>query len=383
MKIKIIKSLKLNNRSIKCIENYIQYKKIAYSIKANESYSSLKKNFISKIFYYIIKTKLDLTNSKSFGGGSVPFFFNINLQTFVIFLILFFELIFFSKKKRYVKKTTYIFNNFSHFLYNYFQKKKIKLYIGTLHDLCDCPELILSVLQNGGKFYAIQMGSGYNIFKNNHLDNFEIKATDNFFNWFFGKNNLIIQNRYSILNNYSSLFYFFLKKNKINFILTKKLNNIYYRHCGLKKKTFNSIVKEFNLQAYFFPHPRGNINYNLNLIPKDRLLYKPHYKCSHKSLNILDDLDHTIIFYFLHFEIPFLIITEKNKFKKKNLTTEGCDVVKFLRLYKILYFADEINYFKKIVDNFDLEQLKVNLIMFKKKTNIYKVKQNIYKIHTS
>ena len=119
-----------------------------------------------------------MTNSKSFGGGSVPFFFNINLQTFVIFLILFFELIFFSKKKRYVKKTTYIFNNFSHFLYNYFQKKKIKLYIGTLHDLCDCPELILSVLQNGGKFYAIQMGSGYNIFKNNHLDNIEIKATD-------------------------------------------------------------------------------------------------------------------------------------------------------------------------------------------------------------
>jgi hypothetical protein len=363
----MIKNLSLNEKSLKYLNGFLEIQKIH---KKKIFYPRRKS--ISRILMYFFKTKIDLKKKKAYGSSTIPLFFNFNFQSLIIVIILLYDYFFYKKKVNHNGNFPYFWQDFSYTLYNYFLNKNLKVFVGNIHDLKDFPELMISILQKNGKFHGVQHGFGYNFVKNNLYHNFEINLSDNFYYWPYGKKNFFLPRRYSFLNKYFGKIFYFFVGNKVNFILSPcysdyKRNQMGGLHVGLKKKSFDRMLENLKNKVYVFPHPAKNKRYNIGHIKKKYILSKPHFLCSDKAINILDDISHTIFYYFLLFDIPFLIISERHYLKLK-LTKQMKNIIKVLRNLNLLFYVDEIDNFDLFLNNIKPYQLKKRIIRFKKIT---------------
>jgi hypothetical protein len=365
----MIKNITLNKKTLKFLNGFLTIQKIH---KKKNLY--LRRKSINRILMYFFKIKIDLKKNKAYGSSTIPLFFNFNIQSIIIFIILISDS-FFKKKIKFNNKLPYFWQDFSYPLYKYLLNKDLRIFVGNIHDMKDFPELMISILQKNGKFHAVQHGFGYNFVKNNLYHNFEINLCDKFYYWPYGKKNIFLPRRYSLINKYCGEFFYFFIRNKINLILSpcysdykkKGMGNL---HVGLKKKSFEKMTKKLKTKVFFFPHPAKNIRYDMSSINSKYILSKPHFLCSNKAINILDDISHTILYYFLIFDIPFLIISERHHLKLK-LTTKMKDIYKILRNLNMLFYIDEITDFDLFLKNISISELKKNNYNFKIKSKFY------------
>lgn len=366
----MIKNLKLNKKSLKYLNGFLKIQKIH---KKKVLYP--KRKCISRILMYFFKTKIDLKQNKAYGSSTIPLFFNFNFQSLIIVIILVYDYFFLKKKIVFNNKLPYFWQEFSYPLYKYFLNKDLKFFVGNIHDMKDFPELMISILEKNGKFNAVQHGFGYNFVKNNLFHNFEINLSDNFNYWPYGKKNIFLPQRYSLLNKYFGKIFYFFVKNKVNFILSPCYSDYKKKEMGgllvgLKRNSFDKILKNLKTKVFFFPHPAKNKRYNISCIKKKYILKKPHFLCSDKSINILDDISHTILYYFLMFDMPFLIISERHYLKLK-LTPRMKGIYKALRNHDLLFYTDEIENFDMFLKDKNVYQLRRKIRKFKKITKFY------------
>lgn len=351
-----------NNKKLEClIKKYGKYKKIE-----GGKFAGKKNKFLHFLFKY--KRKGDVI----YGPSTFGVLTNINISHLIDAL---FILIKIAQSKRIYfknnKEIPYAFQSFNLKLYEYFLSKNYQGFYGTIHEIEYMPELILAINTYENNLYGVQHGAGYLELKNIPVSIFEIKFYKIFYSWMVGPNK-IKQTRFTKLNKFSGVIFSLVCKVKINWVLSGSLElynesmlGDYYYHptIGHSKKIASKLENFEKKEIRIFKHPTGINHYGNAYINQWQFSNKPQWRIGNNQLSILDSLNHTILYYFLDLEIPFIAIIEKKLYQK--LTSEFCLVVNELKNLGIVYVEDYDVILK--INNEFINKTKNNLRIFNEK----------------
>lgn len=297
----LLKLINENKNAGQLIKKYLEYKK-------KEGYRfNLKSK--SRALQYFIKYKevgKCIYGPTTF-GTLTNISFNHLIETIKIYLI------FTSKTKININYPT-PFWDFDIKLYNFFLEKKYTNYYGAIHEIEYMPELILSMVKDDNKIIGVQHGFGYYELCKIPAAVAELEFYSKFYSWIIGENK-IQQTRYSVLNkligNLSSTF----SKYELNWVLSANLTDFnakiygdYYYHPS--SEHIKKINQEISVPARVFPHPVGDKHYKIINYKKYKIARRPHWIISDRQITILDTVNQTILYYLIHYEIPFIVIIE-------------------------------------------------------------------------
>lgn len=185
---------------------------------------------------------------------------------------------------------------------------------------------------------GIQHGGCYGEWMINPFEKFELEISDIFYGWGLSTNN-ISQNRFPVLLNNEAI-----KKDRIYWIGRDKcrfegINSLSFEgyedhinevsHIRFYRKLFD------NYEIAFLKHPRNSHSIYKDIFPsKNNQNTNSETLISNAKLVIFDSMCHTLMYYCIFFEIPFVILL--NKFPVNGLSEKALEFYSVLSRNNIL-----------------------------------------------
>ncbi|QWE06946.1 hypothetical protein [Polynucleobacter sp. JS-JIR-5-A7] len=311
----LVKILRESQNIDSLVLKYIEFKK--------RQGAEFKSDKVNKYLHFFFK--YNEKNGSIYGPTTFSAFNNLNLRHFTSSLRIMYILLLSTRSNGGFKKSGQYpraLIDFNLKLYKYFLGKKYNNYYGCIFEIEYIPELILSMVVNENRMIGVQHGFGYYELNNIPIAIEEIKFYKTFYSWYIG-NNAINQTRFGCLNKIIGYIRGFRVGKTINWIgstnLKKYKSTAYGDYCYEPSKRHIELIRNNmpkGMAIRFFPHPNGLMNYDHIDRRKVKYTKKPQWNIGSGQLTIMDNLNHTILYYFIDFEIPFLVFIENELLQK-------------------------------------------------------------------